>query len=81
MSTNTQPRSEESLLPLQKIVRYHHMSVRRFGKLFGVSHNTAARIIDGEFPKLPVAIRIARVFHCSVEDIWGRQVKDIDIRP
>ena len=81
MKFKNQPWDEPGLDPLQRMVRFNKMSVREFASQFGVSYNSAALILAGQYPKLPVTIAIARYFQVTVEDIWGHELDSSARRP
>lgn len=62
---------------LQQIAQVHGVSVREFAGIFGIPKSSAAEILSHKkFPSLELALRIARYWECSVEDLFGWRVDD-----
>lgn len=62
---------------LQQLAKAHEITIREFASIFGVSKGHAEKILKHRcFPALEVAIRIARYFEVSVEELWGWQLDD-----
>lgn len=48
-----------------------HLSQDKLAEMLGVTRQTIISIEKGKYnPSLPLAIKIARIFHASVEDIF-----------
>jgi plasmid maintenance system antidote protein VapI len=62
---------------LAQVVEFHGLSIRKFAAIFGISKGHAECIIKHRsYPTLENAIRMARYFETSVEDIFGWQIDD-----
>lgn len=56
---------------LKELRQEHEISQEQLADLLSVSRQTIISIERGKYnPSLPLAIRIARVFHVKVEDIF-----------
>ena len=62
---------------LEQICKVHSITQREFAAIFGVSKAHAEAVIkERTLPSLELALKIARYFECSVEDIFGWRVND-----
>lgn len=62
---------------LQQFTQVHRITIREFASIFGISKAYAEDIIKHrKFPTLDIAVRIARYFGCTVEELFGWRVDD-----
>jgi len=62
---------------LSQICAMHNISVRDFAAIFEISKSQAQMIIAHKtFPSLELAVRIARYWECTVEEIFGWRIDD-----
>jgi transcriptional regulator with XRE-family HTH domain len=62
---------------LSQLAELHRISVRDFAAIFGISKSHAEEILNHKkLPALELAIRVARYWECSVEDLFGWRVDD-----
>lgn len=62
---------------LSRICWAHQLTVREFAAIFGISKSHAFEIIRHEkLPSLELAIRIARYWEVSVEELFGWRIDD-----
>lgn len=62
---------------LSQIAALHRVSVRDFASIFGVSKSHAQEILNHrKFPSLELAIKMARYWEVSVEELFGWRVDD-----
>jgi transcriptional regulator with XRE-family HTH domain len=53
------------------------LTVRDVAEIFGISKSHAAEVLNHEkFPSLDVALRMARYWEVSCEDLWGWMLDD-----
>jgi DNA-binding XRE family transcriptional regulator len=66
---------------LQMICTTFRLSYQEFAKVFGISKSSAALLITHEtMPSLELAIKMARYFEVTVEDLFGWRVDDEGMR-
>lgn len=66
---------------LAYLVKIHGISVRDFAGIMEISKNHAEAVLKHRvFPSLELAIRIARYFELTVEDIFGWRLDDFGER-
>ena len=56
---------------LERLLRFHRLTLRQAEAKTGVPRSTLARIAKGQWPDVRVALRLARIFDVKVEDLWG----------
>lgn len=62
---------------LRQMCDIHHISVREFASIFGLSRGYADNIMNYRtMPTLEVAFKIARYFECGMEELWGWMFDD-----
>jgi transcriptional regulator with XRE-family HTH domain len=85
MSTNIQPVIERQRVVYESLARpllaqmaeLHGISIRDFGQMFGISKTYAAEILNHEkLPNLDLAIRMARYWETTIEELFGWRVDD-----
>jgi transcriptional regulator with XRE-family HTH domain len=66
---------------LAQMAEAHRLTVREFAAIFGISKSYAQEILNHEkFPSLEMAIRVARYWECTVEELFGWRVDDDGMR-
>lgn len=60
---------------LERLKRYHGLTLRQMEDRTGVPRSTLGRVMLGHSPDVLVALRIAQVFQVTVEQLWGDLVK------
>lgn len=70
----TLPVDAPGLTRVERLRRLQGLTLKEMVPLTQVSHSMLGRVMLGHFPEVRVAIRIARFFHLSVEDLWGNSV-------
>ena len=66
---------------LYQLCQVHKLSIREFADLFQISKSHAEDVLKHRsFPSLELAIRIARYWECTVEDLFGWRVDDDAMR-
>lgn len=85
MSSNVQQANEKQravydLCPLpllSQLASLHRISVRDFAAIFGISKSHAEELLNHKkLPSLELAIRIARYWEVTVDDLFGWRVDD-----
>lgn len=62
---------------LSQLCKLHRLSVRDFANIFGISKSHAEEIINHKkLPALDLAIRIARYWELTTDDLFGWRVDD-----
>ena len=62
---------------LSQLAALHQLSVREFAAIFGISKSYAEEILNHKkLPSLDLAIRIARYWEVSTDDLFGWRVDD-----
>lgn len=62
---------------MEQLSKVHGITQREFAAIFGVSKAHAEAVIkERTLPSLELALKIARYFECSVEDLFGWRVND-----
>lgn len=62
---------------LQQVCQMYRITIREFASIFGISKAHAEQIIkQRKFPALDLALRIARYFDCTVEELFGWRIDD-----
>ena len=62
---------------IAQLCRMHRVTVRDFASIFGISKSHAEEIMNHKkLPSLELAIRIARYWECSTDDLFGWRVDD-----
>ena len=78
--TNLKLRAVYGSMPkplLQQLSELHGLTIRDFARIFGISKAHAEAIEKQRaMPNLPLAIKIARYFETTVEEMFGWQVDD-----
>ena len=83
--TNVQKSNEAMRLVYAKLdkplmaylAELHRLSIRKFAAIFGISKAHAEDILKHRvFPTLELAVRIARYWECSVDELFGWRVDD-----
>ena len=57
-------------------MKHYGLTTRSLGAQVGVGRSAISQIAHGRLPRVDVAIRIARAFDVSVEELWGVQISD-----
>lgn len=66
---------------LAQLAEIHDISVRDFASIFGISKSYAEEILNHKkFPSLELAVRIARYYECSTDEIFGWRIDDDGVR-
>ena len=62
---------------LQQLCQVHNVSLREFASIFGISKSHAGDVVAHKvYPSLELAVRIARYFECTVEELFGWRIDD-----
>lgn len=62
---------------LARMASAHQITLRDFASIFGISKSLAGQVLNHEtFPKLELAVRIARYFEVTVEELFGWRIND-----
>lgn len=62
---------------LSQLASVHNLTVREFASIFEISKSHAEEILNHKkLPALDLALRIARYWECSVEELFGWRVDD-----
>jgi transcriptional regulator with XRE-family HTH domain len=62
---------------LAQLCECHNLTVREVAAIFGISKSYAAELLNHEkLPGLEVAVRFARYFECSVEELFAWRIDD-----
>ena len=62
---------------LQYMAEIHGLSVRKFAEVFGISNGYAHEILTHRtLPSLELAVRIARYWRASVDELFGWRIDD-----
>jgi DNA-binding XRE family transcriptional regulator len=62
---------------LQYLAELHDISIRDFAKVFGISNGHSEAILKHRvFPNFELAVRIARYFDCTTDDLFAWRVDD-----
>lgn len=70
MRHKPKPADAPGLTLIQRLMRHYRVTVRDLAAICGTSRSTISRVVHGEMPRLDVAMRMAKVFRVSVEEIW-----------
>lgn len=73
MRHKPKPFDEPGLSRLERLRRFHRLTWRDMEERTGVPRSSMGRIMNGYFPDVRVAIRVAKMFDVTVEDIWGEE--------
>lgn len=66
---------------LAQLAKIHKISVREFASIFGTGKSLAADVLNmKKFPDMVLALRIARYFEVTVDELWGWLVNDSGAR-
>jgi transcriptional regulator with XRE-family HTH domain len=63
---------------LERLKRYHGLTLRGMEERTGVPRSTLSRVMRGHSPDVLVALKIAAVFQVTVEQLWGDLVKSLN---
>ena len=62
---------------LQRICSAHQITLRDFAAIFEISKSLAGEVLSHRvLPKLELAVRVARYFECTVEELFGWRIDD-----
>jgi putative transcriptional regulator len=62
---------------LEQLCQVHGLTQREFAAIFGVSKQHAENVMKHKtLPSLELALKIARYWECSIEDLFGWRVND-----
>lgn len=62
---------------LYQLAKVHKLSIREFAEIFGVSVNHAEAVLKHRiFPSLELAVRIARYYGVTVDELFGWRFDD-----
>ena len=62
---------------LAQLCEIHNLSVRDIAGIFNISKSLAAEVIHyRKMPSLELAVRLARYFECSTDDLWAWMFDD-----
>lgn len=62
---------------LQQLCQVHNLSLREFASIFGISKSHAGDVVAHKvYPSLELAVRIARYWECTVEELFGWRIDD-----
>lgn len=64
-------RKPKERVRLQQLREDANLGLREMAKFAGVSASTVTRIEQGKAPDITTALRLARFFETSVEDLFG----------
>jgi len=69
------PKNAPGLTVIERLMRHHRLTTRDLAAITGLSHSTVQRIArgTGKPPRIDAAIKMARAFFLTVEDVWGKR--------
>jgi transcriptional regulator with XRE-family HTH domain len=66
---------------IAQLAKVHGLTVRDFAAIFGMGKSLAAQILNmTKYPDMVLALRIARYFEVTVDELWGWLVNDLGAR-
>lgn len=72
MRHKPKPFDVEGLTRLERLRRFHGMTLSDMAIKSGVPKSNLCRIVNGQLPDVLVGMRIAQCFDLSVEQVWGQ---------